>query len=113
MFKAFGNFLNRTPWWAMVLIGLLTLILLGIFTLPAQVIRLSNSGETPEINRSIKREIDSAFGDSALGLAEGVVSAMRERTTDPARRRELDQAQESIAEARREIFSAQDESKKP
>jgi Histidine kinase len=112
MFKAFGNFLHRTPWWAMVLIGLLTLILLGIFTLPAQVIRLSNSGETPEINRSIKREIDSAFGDSALGLAEGVVSAMQERTTDPARRRELEVALEGIAEARKEIFNAQDEIKK-
>ena len=112
MFKAFGNFLHRTPWWAMVLIGLLTLILLGIFTLPAQVIRLSSSGETPEMNRAIKREIDSAFGDSALGLAEGVVAAMRERTTDPARRRELDQAQEGIAEARREIFNAQDEIKR-
>lgn len=96
----------------MILIGLMTLILLGIFTLPAQVIRLSSSGETPEINRAIKREIDSAFGDSALGLAEGVVAAMRERTTDPARRRELDQAQEGIAEARREIFNAQDEIKR-
>lgn len=112
MFKAFGNFLHRTPWWAMILIGLLSLIMLGIFTLPAQVIRLSSSGETPEINRAIKREIDSAFGDSALGLAEGVVAAMRERTTDPARRRELDQAQEGIAEARREIFNAQDEIKR-
>ncbi len=112
MFKAFGNFLHRTPWWAMILIGLLTLIMLGIFTLPAQVIRLSSSGETPEMNRAIKREIDSAFGDSALGLAEGVVAAMRERTTDPARRRELDQAQEGIAEARREIFNAQDEIKR-
>ena len=112
MFKAFGNFLHRTPWWAMLLIGLLTLILLGIFTLPAQVIRLSSSGETPEINRAIKREIDSAFGDSALGLAEGVVSAMRERTNDPARRRELDLAQEGIAEARKEIFNAQDEIKR-
>ena len=112
MFKAFGNFLHRTPWWAMVLIGLLTLILLGIFTLPAQVIRLSSSGETPEMNRAIKREIDSAFGDSALGLAQGVVSAMQERTTDPARRRELDVALEGIAEARREIFNAQDEIKR-
>jgi Histidine kinase len=112
MFKAFGNFLHRTPWWAMILIGLLSLIMLGIFTLPAQVIRLSSSGETPEMNRAIKREIDSAFGDSALGLAEGVVAAMRERTTDPARRRELDQAQEGIAEARREIFNAQDEIKR-
>ena len=112
MFKAFGNFLHRTPWWAMLLIGLLTLILLGIFTLPAQVIRLSSSGETPEINRAIKREIDSAFGDSALGLAEGVVSAMRERTNDPARRRELDLAQEGIAEARKEIFNAQDQIKR-
>ena len=112
MFKAFGNFLHRTPWWAMILIGLMTLILLGIFTLPAQVIRLSSSGETPEMNRAIKREIDSAFGDSALGLAQGVVAAMQERTTDPARRRELDVAQEGIAEARREIFNAQDEIKR-
>ena len=55
MFKAFGDFINRTPWWAMILLGFSTLLLLVIFSAPVQVIRMSESGSTPEERRAIKR----------------------------------------------------------
>ncbi len=109
MFKALGNFLNKTPWWALILLGFSTLLLLALFSTPFHLIRLSESGDTPEQQRAIKREIDHAFGDTALGAAEQVVKAMRERAKDPSRKTELDQALRDIAEARREIFSAQRE----
>ena len=32
MFKALGNFLHKTPWWALVLLGFSTLLLLALFT---------------------------------------------------------------------------------
>ena len=109
MFKALGNFLHKTPWWALVLLGFSTLLLLALFSTPFHLIRLSESGDTPEQRRAIKREIDHAFGDTALGAAEQVVKAMRERAQDPSRKTELDQALRDIAEARRDIFSAQRE----
>lgn len=111
MFKAFGTFLHRTPWWGLILGGIVTLILLAMFAIPVQVIRLAESGDSPEMKRAIQREIDSAFGDSALGLAEGVVKALQKNTSDPARRAELDRAQEEIARAREEILSAQGSNK--
>jgi hypothetical protein len=60
MFKAIGNFLHRTPWWAMGLLGLSTLVLLVFFAAPLHVLRLQDSGNTPEEKRAIKREIDRA-----------------------------------------------------
>lgn len=106
MFKAIGTFIHRTPWWAMILLGFSTLAFLVIFATPFQLLRLSESGATPEQRRLIKKEIDSAFLDSGLGVAEGVVAGMRKRSVDPARKAELDQAMEEIARARTEIFNA-------
>ena len=107
MFKAFGNFINRTPWWAMVLLGFSTLLLLVLFAAPVHVMRLSDSGATPEERRAIKREIDRAFGDSALNVAENIVSAIKDRSSDPSRKQELEHALAEIAQARKEIFSAE------
>ena len=107
MFKAFGDFINRTPWWAMILLGFSTLLLLVIFSAPVQVIRMSESGSTPEERRAIKREIDRAVGDSALGIAEQIVGAIKDRSSDPARQAEMARALEEIAQARKEIFTAQ------
>ena len=107
MFKAFGDFINRTPWWAMILLGFSTLLLLVIFSAPVQVIRMSESGATPEERRAIKREIDRAVGDSALGMAEQIVGAIKDRSSDPARQAEMARALEEIAQARKEIFTAQ------
>ena len=109
MFKAFGNFIYRTPWWAMVLLGFSTLLLLVLFAAPVHVMRLSDSGATPEERRAIKREIDRAFGDSALNIAENIVGAIKDRSSDPSRKQELDHALAEIAQARKEIFSAERE----
>ena len=107
MFKAIGTFIYKTPWWAMVLLGFSVLLFLVVFATPFQLIRLSESGATVEQRQAIKKEIDSAVGDSALGVAEGIVSTMRERAYDPVRRAELDRAKDEIARARQEIFKAQ------
>lgn len=103
MFKAFGNFLHRTPWWALILLGASVLFLLGLFVTPFHVINLQRSGSTPEQNRAIKREIDVNFGQSALGVAEEVVKALQRGSKDPARVAELDRAIKEIDRARQEI----------
>jgi len=107
MFKAIGNFIHRTPWWAMILLGISTLMLMVVFSAPVHVMRLAESGSTPEESRAIKREIDRAFGDSALNVAENIVGAIKARSNDPARKLELDNALAEIAQARKEIFNAQ------
>ncbi len=107
MFKSLGNLIHKTPWWGLLLGGLAVLVSLVLFTLPIQVIRLSESGNTPEERRAIEREINLAFGDKALNFAEGVVQHMRERATDPDRRRELDKALNEMARARDELSAAQ------
>ncbi|MEN9397356.1 MAG: hypothetical protein RLZ81_1886 [Pseudomonadota bacterium] len=109
MFKAVGNVLHKTPWWGLILGGMVTLAMLVLFTLPIHVIRLSDSGATPAENRAIQREINLAFGDRALNLARGVVSAMRERATEPERQRELNRALAEIERARQEMVRAQSE----
>jgi Histidine kinase len=111
MFKPIANFLHRTPWWALFLLGLLTLVLLGVFTAPIRVIQLEKSGDSPEMNRAIKREIDSAFGESALSVAENIVKALEARSGDPARREELQRALEEIRTARGELRDAGREAK--
>jgi signal transduction histidine kinase/uncharacterized membrane protein len=103
MFAALNNFLHRTPWWALILLGLIVLALLGLFTTPFKVIQLQGSGDTPEQKRAIQREIDSSFGKSVLGVAEEVVTAIHQRSQDPAHKAELDRAIREIARARKEI----------
>ena len=106
MFKAVGNVINKTPWWAVVSGGLITLLVLVLFTVPIQVIRLHESGNTPQERRAIEREINLAFGDRALNFAEDVVQAMRARTQDHARQQELEHALAEIARAKKELTTA-------
>ena len=106
MFKALGNLIHRTPWWALIGGGLTVLLALVLFSVPIQVIRLHGSGATPQEQRAIEREINLAFGDRALDFAENVVRAMRERTAEGGRQRELDQALAEIARAKRELYAA-------
>jgi len=91
----------------MILLGISTLMLMVVFSAPVHVMRLAESGSTPEESRAIKREIDRAFGDSALNVAENIVGAIKARSNDPARKLELDNALAEIAQARKEIFNAQ------
>ena len=93
----------------MALGGLFVMLLLALFTVPFNVLRLTDSGNSRAENQAIQREIDYTFGDSALGIAERVVSAMGQRTTDPARKAELEQALKDIAEARKDMFNAERE----
>lgn len=44
MFKAIGSFIYRTPWWALVLFGISSLLFLGIFVTPFPVINLTQKG---------------------------------------------------------------------
>ncbi len=112
MFKAIGNLLYKTPWWVMALAGLFTFLMLALFTVPFNVIRLSDSGKSSTENRAIQREIDRTFGDNALTIAERVVKSMGERTTDPARKAELAKALKEIEGARAELSSAESDAKR-
>lgn len=107
MFKAFGNLLHKTPWWGLILFGLTVLAALTLFATPVHVLRLSDSGATPEEQRAIKREIRIAFGDSALNIAEEVIAAMKKRSSDDERNVEFDKALSEIAHAREELSRAQ------
>ena len=107
MFKKLGDLIYRIPWWGLLAGGLFILIALVMFAVPIHVIRLSDHAKTPEERSAIKREINLAFGDRALDIAETVVGTMRERATDPERRRELDQALAEMARARKELSAAQ------
>ena len=109
MFAALSNFLHRTPWWALILLGLSVLTLLGLFVTPFQVIQLQQSGDSPEQKRAIQREIDSSFGQSVLGIAEQVVVAIHRRSKDPVHKAELDRAIQEIARARSEIEAELDD----
>ena len=106
MFKALGNLIHRTPWWALVGGGFTLLLALVLFSVPIQVIRLHGSGATPQEQRAIEREINLAFGDRALDFAENVVRAMRERTAEGGRQKELDHALAEIARAKNELYAA-------
>jgi hypothetical protein len=104
--KPLSNFLHRTPWWALLGGGLGLFVALVIFTTPFHLIRLDQAGATPEENRAIKREIDSAFSEGAIDLARGVVKEMRDHTRDAARREELERALAEIDDARQNLREA-------
>jgi len=107
MFRSLGNLLFKAPWWALVVFGLTVLASLVLFSTPVHVLRLSDTGQSPAEKEAIKREIRIAFGDSALNVAEEVVSAMRRREGDAARSSEYDRALAEIARARRELAQVQ------
>ncbi len=107
MFKAIGDLIHKTPWWGLILGGISTLALLVMFTLPVQVIRLVDSGETPAERHAIQREVGLAVGSKALNLAQGVVTTIKDRTSDPERLRELERALAEIERARSQLVLAQ------
>ena len=106
MFKALGNLIHKTPWWAIISGGFALLLGLVLFAVPIQVIRLHESGSTPQEKRAIEREINLAFGDRALNFAEDVVRAMRERASGGDQQRDLDHALAEIARAKKELSAA-------
>jgi Histidine kinase len=107
MFKSLGNLIHRTPWWGLILGGLFILVALVMFAAPIHLLRLADSGKTPGEKSAIKREINLAFGDRALTVAESVVGTMKARAKDPDRIRELDHALAEMARAREKLSRAQ------
>jgi hypothetical protein len=75
--KAITNLLHRTPWWAMVVVGIVGLAMLGAFSTPVRVIQLEKSGESPEESRAIKKEIDTALAENAIDAATGFIGGWR------------------------------------
>ncbi len=108
MFKTIGNQIHKTPWWGLLLGGITTLVMLVFFSLPVHVIHLVDSGATPDERRAIQREVGLAVEGTALNLAQGVVSTIRERTTDAQRLRELERALTEIERAKAALARAQD-----
>ena len=104
--KPVSNLLHRTPWWALLIGGLATLVGLGLFATPFHLIHLDKQGATPEERRAIKSEINSAFSESAIDIAHGVVKNMRDRAHDPETREELDNALEELNNARDNLRDA-------
>jgi len=98
-----SSFLHRTSWLALLGGGLALFVVLALFTTPFHLMRLEKSGATAEENRAIKSEINTAFSESAIEIARGVVKEMRDRTKDPEQRAELDRTLEEIDQARREL----------
>jgi len=94
--KSLSTLLNKTPWWLLLGGGLLLFAFLVLFVTPFQLIRLEQSGMTPEENRAIKREIDYAFSEGAIDVARRLVKELKSHTKDPARRQELERALEEI-----------------
>jgi hypothetical protein len=84
--KPVSNFLHSIPWWALIGGGFMLLVGLAIYTTPFHLMRLDQSGKTPEENRAIKREIDSAFSEGAVDIARNIVREMRDHTKDAQRR---------------------------
>jgi Histidine kinase len=112
MFKSLGNLLHKTPWWAIALMGLFVFLVLALFTIPFNLIALSDSGKTASEQRAIQREVDRTFGDSALNVAERVVKAMAERTEDSARKVELEIALADIDAARNDLNETASETRR-
>ena len=106
MFKSLGNLIHRTSWLTLIGGGLFVLIGLLLFAAPIHLLRLPDTGRTPAEKSAIKREINLAFGDRALTIAESVVRSMKSRSADPDRARELDSALAEMERARREIERA-------
>src|SRR3954470_6801089 len=104
--KPLSDLIHRTPWLLLLGGGFAALIALALFVTPYHIIDLKDDSADPAERQAIKREIDNAFADNALDIAQGVLKGMQKATNDPARREELDQALESIDEARTELREA-------
>ncbi len=100
MFKPISRLIHRTPWWGLLLAGAAVLLMLVLFTVPLQVLQLTERDASVAEKRAVQREIEHAVRDSGLGVAEIVLARVRQRAVDPQRQRELDRVLQDIARAR-------------
>ncbi len=102
MFKPISRFIHRMPWWGLLLAGASVLLLLVLFTVPLQVLQLTERDAPVAEKRAVKREIEQAVRDSGLSVAQLVLGRVRQRAEDPQRQRELDRVLQEISRARGE-----------
>jgi hypothetical protein len=104
--KSLSDLIHRTPWLVLLGGGFVALLALAFFVTPYHIIELKEDTKSAAERQAVRREIDNAFADNALDVARGVLKGMIKSTSDPARREELEQALESLDEARQEIRAA-------
>jgi hypothetical protein len=104
--KSLTGVLHRIPWWALLAGGVVVFAGLLVMVTPIHLIGLEHAGTNEEERRAIKKEIESTFSEGAIDVARGVVQEMRERTRDPERRKELDDALAQIEGARSQVRDA-------
>src|SRR5262245_28750398 len=98
MFKAIGNFLNRIPWWALLLGGAVIIAVLCLMTVRFHEARLEKRARTEEERLAIQREIYSTYGQGALSFADNALGFMQRHTHDPQKQQEFEQARKEINE---------------
>ena len=82
--KFVSDILHRLPWWFVLLGGAGLFLAFVLYAIPFQIAELEHRGTTPQENRAIKSEINSAFSESALDMARGIVQEMRKLSTQNA-----------------------------
>lgn len=92
LWKGFGG----TPWWRLILGGLIVLIAVGLFTLPFDSLRLRSLLKTP----AAQQEFKFAVQKQVLERARSGLVGFRVISDDPSAVREIDEA---IAEIEREL----------
>lgn len=103
MFKALGQFLHRTPWWAMVLSGIGFLVAMGVFMTPFALFNLHEQGVDRAEKKAIERVIEGSIGLNVLELVRSVLQSVHDGSDDPARRAQLERALEEIRRAELEV----------
>ena len=109
--KTISDLIHRTPWWLLIIGGVLVLLGLGVFVTPFHLIEYRHDGATAAENTAIRREVDNTLAEGAVDIARNTILAMRRATSDPARRAELDRALEELDSARVELRDASRESR--
>ena len=99
--KTISDLIHRTPWWLLIIGGVLVLLGLGVFVTPFHLIEYRHDGATAAENTAIRREVDNTLAEGAVDIARNTILAMRRATSDPARRAELDRALEEQVDGER------------
>jgi len=99
LWKGFGG----TPWWRLIVGGLIVLIAVGLFTLPFDSMRLRGLLRTP----AAQQEFKFAVQKQVLERARSGLVGFRVISDDPSAVREIDEAiaeiERELAQPRREI----------
>ena len=93
MFKSFGNFLHRTPWWALWGGAFLIFLALVAFATPWGVFKLSKLGRNASEREAIQHEVDN----SGKAILETAFRTWSDNSKDEEQAAELKKVADSIA----------------